>query len=562
MDRRWQRDERPPVHYGCHEFRDDCEQVITNRAHRKLAELYHAHLAFCGDCQRFHHRLESVYRRPPRIPRVEGFAKEREFQDILGRVRAQETARAEPLGKPIERFLGSVGVGGSLSVGALTAAAAILIASLLIPSFGGRLFGEPDPAQVELGDGHTRDDFRDDVHIPDRRSLGHQAQAFGRVVGGDGALFDDQDRPIAGDSLTVGTRIETGEHALQVAMVGRMVANFEPDTIASWHTATPALVELGLVSGTLAIRYDRRPEDPVLQVRTPSAIVRVVGTVFTVTVDARGTSVSVLRGRVEVVDPTGGRWLGEVEAGHHFDVTDSTYRDVGRRQVAAALPLTEQTELVVTVGDDGELTFEEPEPTAQVPLEWTVPGLSNDPDQRTVDRIFDPDSRSVALDSSARRRTARRDRRRPEPTIDTSLLAELDDAEAERRAKIAGELELCRTYYDDSKTRFRAARCLSDFMKRRHKEPEAVEGLLLLGTLRMDFAHDYQSATRNIEEFLRRAPEHPKAELARYKLVLAAIDAGYIDKAIGQARAYLHDYPDGQYVGRILQRFPELKSEL
>jgi outer membrane protein assembly factor BamD (BamD/ComL family) len=93
-------------------------------------------------------------------------------------------------------------------------------------------------------------------------------------------------------------------------------------------------------------------------------------------------------------------------------------------------------------------------------------------------------------------------------------------------------------------------------------EPEAVEGLLMLGTLRMDFGHDYQSATRNFEEFLRRAPNHPKAELARYKLVLAAIEAGYIDRAIQRSRAYLHQHPDGQFVGRVLQRFPELKSEL
>ena len=91
---------------------------------------------------------------------------------------------------------------------------------------------------------------------------------------------------------------------------------------------------------------------------------------------------------------------------------------------------------------------------------------------------------------------------------------------------------------------------------------DAVEGLLLLGTLRMDFAHDYQSATRNFEQFLRRAPQHPKAELARYKLVLATIDAGYIDSGRKYARTYLRYYPDGQYVGRILQRFPELKSAL
>jgi outer membrane protein assembly factor BamD (BamD/ComL family) len=99
-------------------------------------------------------------------------------------------------------------------------------------------------------------------------------------------------------------------------------------------------------------------------------------------------------------------------------------------------------------------------------------------------------------------------------------------------------------------------------MKKFGDQPEAVEGLLLLGSLRMDFAHDYQSAARNFEEFLRRAPQHPKAELARYMLMLAAIEAGYIDDALQRGRTYLRHYPDGQYVGRILQRFPELKSEI
>ncbi|HVI02556.1 MAG TPA: tetratricopeptide repeat protein, partial [Enhygromyxa sp.] len=132
----------------------------------------------------------------------------------------------------------------------------------------------------------------------------------------------------------------------------------------------------------------------------------------------------------------------------------------------------------------------------------------------------------------------------------------------ERKVAVESRLERCRALQDEPETRFRAARCLGDFMRDFGDQPEAVEGLLMLGTLRMDFAHDYQSATRNFEEFLRRAPKHPKAELARYKLVLAAIEAGYIDHAIQRARAYLHQYPDGEYVGRVLQRFPELKSEL
>ena len=94
------------------------------------------------------------------------------------------------------------------------------------------------------------------------------------------------------------------------------------------------------------------------------------------------------------------------------------------------------------------------------------------------------------------------------------------------------------------------------------EEPGVVEALLLIGILRMDFAHDYQAANLHFEEFLRRAPDHPKAELAHYKRWLASTESGQIPRALERGKAYLKRYPHGQYVGRILARYPELKDEL
>jgi hypothetical protein len=304
--------------------------------------------------------------------------------------------------------------------------------------------------------------------------------------------------------------------------------------------------------------------------------VRVRGTVFTVAVDAHGgTTVSVLRGKVEVLDPENGRSLAEVEAGFRYDVAAASYRDVGRREVAAALPVSEHGELQDTISEDGELTFDDHSGVlGQIPATWTVPGLSDDPAQRTLDRVLDPDPAHETSPSHAIAeppRAASRVTAKP-----TGAAVAGDDGEAatlelidrqlrrerERKSVVEGRLERCRELQAEPETRFRAARCLGDFMKEFGDQPEAVEGLLLLGTLRMDFAHDYQSAARNFEEFLRRAPQHPKAELARYMLMLAAIEAGYIDDALQRGRTYLRHYPDGQYVGRVLQRFPELKSEI
>jgi hypothetical protein len=573
--------ESRPVHYGCHEFRDDSERMIQGRAHPELERLYCAHLACCTDCQRYHHRLEAMYRRSRKLAPLDSFARDREFAAILVRVRDGGGGVGGGAGRDAGSGAGRRSI-APLGVAVLAFAAAILAFALIIPDFGARLFRPPAVAELDLRhDAPIHDgDYGDDVRIPMRRGLGHQAQGFARVIGmsvGDGPeqrdqleLRDAEGRPTTGDSLTVGTRISTGEAAVQVAFVGRVVANFQPHTVARWNSASATLVEIGLISGMVAVRYDRRLGDPILQVRTPSALVRVLGTVFTVAVDAHGgTTVSVLRGKVEVLDPENGRSLAEVEAGFRYDVAAASYRDVGRREVAAALPVSEHGELRVTISEDGELTFDEHGGVlGQIPPTWTVPGLSDDPAQRTIDRVLDPDPE---LETSPSRPSAvppRVSGRESEKSVDDGEAATLElidrqlRRERQRKSVVEGRLERCRELQAEPETRFRAARCLGDFMKEFGDQPEAVEGLLLLGTLRMDFAHDYQSAARNFEEFLRRAPQHPKAELARYMLMLAAIEAGYIDDALQRGRTYLRHYPDGQYVGRILQRFPELKSEI
>jgi hypothetical protein len=553
------------VHYGCQEFREDGERIIQGRGHPQLEQLHQAHLTACADCQRYHHWLEALYRKPRKIAPLDSFARDREFAAILARKRGSSAGASTGVGTG--RLVATGGVG------LLSAIAAILILALVIPSFGARLFGPPAVAEFELRPEVGYISYGE-AQIPVRSKLGHQAQTFGRVIGGRASLTDADGRVTPGDSLTVGTTVVTGAEPVQVAFVGRLIANFQPETIARWHSASAGLLEIGLLSGSLAVRYDRSLGDPILQVRTPSVLVRVVGTVFTVTVDELGqTTVSVLRGKVDVLDLRSGHSLATVEAGFRYDSSDSSYRELGRREVAAALPLLEQSELLVSISKDGELTFEEStrEP-GQIPTSWTVPGLSDDPAERTITRVLDPDAAaplqparerapSAALVSASEPESGRR-RRSDGEEATRRLINSHARAERERKAAVENQLERCRELQDEPETRFRAARCLGDFMHDYGDQPEAVEGLLMLGTLRMDFAHDYQSATRNFEEFLRRAPKHSKAELARYKLVLAAIEAGYIDHAVQRARAYLRQYPDGEYVGRVLQRFPELKSEI
>lgn len=559
-------DEARPAHYGCHEFREDGERVVAGRAHPELVGLYETHRLHCLVCDRHHQRLAAVYR-PPRLPLGPNeHTRQREFSNILSRTRElQDQVRGEPWR----------GRASGAGIALLATTAAALALTLLMPKLGERLFRLPVGEQIELteADPHASQ-FHPRVLIPERSMIEHRAQSFGRIVGGVALLIDDEGRDASSESFTVGTAIEAADEPVQIALLGRLLANLMPGTHAEWRTASPELVEFELLRGTLAVRYERHPEDPILQVRTPSALVRVVGTVFTVSVDEQGwSSIAVLRGEVEVMHPGDNRLLAQVGAGHRYNLRDGSSSPLGRDEVAAALPVSDEEPIesiepvFVALEQGGDLA----QWIGQVPASWTVPGLSDDPRYRTLDHMIDPQAELASTTRpQPRRRTTTEpatprtfvfDRPTPWPVApegyDRAALAE-----RERKAGVERALERCRLLYTDVDTRFRAARCLNDFMRKHGNQPEAAEGLLMFGVLRMDFAHDYQSASRNFEEFLRRAPDHPQAELARYKLVLVAIESGTIDVALTRARAYLRRYPDGQHLGRILQRFPELKDEL
>jgi tetratricopeptide (TPR) repeat protein len=136
------------------------------------------------------------------------------------------------------------------------------------------------------------------------------------------------------------------------------------------------------------------------------------------------------------------------------------------------------------------------------------------------------------------------------------------EVEQSRKSEVAAALEACRSLYASPETRFRAAACLTKFQSEFGDEPGAEEGLLLIGILRMDFAQDHQAAIRYFERFLKRSPEGPLAELAHYRIFLAATERGIVSDALRKGREYLERYPEGRYVGRVIQRFPELKRAL
>ncbi|RMG95832.1 MAG: hypothetical protein D6705_12745 [Deltaproteobacteria bacterium] len=520
-----------PTRYGCHECREDAESVMAGRATYEVRTQYETHLRRCRDCRRVHRLLLEIYEDPFQdLPEPTPAQHARTFRRILEHTDAHQVVRRRPwqVWHPLPAGL----------------AAATVAAAMTLFLWQGSDTPTDDAGGIEVAlseDAAGNDD--------DSGGIDHPAQSFARRLAGSASVEIPNAEASTGTIYPVGSRFRVPLHdSLQLTLAGKVVANFTRGTEATWSEASSQVIRVRLDRGLIAMRYDRKPADPVLEIVTPAAVVRVVGTVFTVQVDyEKNTTVSVLRGEVEVLDAERADVLAEVRAGYRYDHRAGTFSDVGRAEVAAALPIS---------GDEDALAM------GTVPVGWVVPGLSEDPSARQLSAVpkAEPDLAPTVLDIA---RTAS-PRRRSAPEDDgAELLAELmEDAARSRRAEIRRTLDGCREYYADPDERYRAAACLARFLKRYGTSPLAVEGYLLVGMLRMDYALDFDAADIAFEEFLRRAPDHPRAELARYRLWLSAVEDGRISQALERGRAYLRRYPNGRYVGRILQRFPELKASL
>ncbi len=542
-----------PKRYSCHECREDAELVMSDRASQAVRGLYDAHLRECRDCRKMHRLLYALYEGPVVPPPPTGLAEEKEFHAALRRTREE---LPEPWYHKWSLRAGVTAMAG--------AAAALTVA----------LF-QPTPSHDPVAGDPTGPAPR--VAVADPAAPGgidHPAQSYGRVLGGNAAVSTPSEAEAQAntDTFPVGTRFKVrDDDALQVGMVGKIVANFTPGSDVEWSQATPSLLELQVHRGIAAVRYDRRPSDPILYVRTPTAVVRVIGTVFTVEVDEKSdTIVSVLRGQVDVLHPETNSLRAEVESGDRYEVATSSHGNVGLTEVAAALPLSNEVD-----GQSADFTDALALADGHIPRSWHVPGLSDDPAERTLARIPAPTAEPTTFEVPVTSKRPSPASEVPPPYVPEEpadlrvddeagdLIERLvKDVQVTRGKELRATLDGCRDLYSSQRTRYRAARCLSDFISQYGNEPAAVEGYLLVGILRMDYALDYRAADNAFEEFLRRAPKnHPSAEVAMYRLWLSATEDGRISEALNRGRRYLKRFPDGKYVGKILQRFDELKAD-
>lgn len=546
--------------YGCLECQEDAELALGDRLHPNAEVQYLTHLRSCSRCRRRHNLLEAVYRGPdPAASGIGVSASDREFSAILRRVPGEQP---QPWHQRAAQTSGVV---------VLAAAAVALAIPLALPDRDARTADEARAGVSAALAPPADEPAPADAVEPEPVFAPHKARVdYGRVVAGSGLLSARGDGPpVLTDTFTVGTRFAVDPaQSLQVGFLGRILANFEPGTDIEWTVASPTTFDLALERGVIAVRYEREPGDPVLNIHTPSALVRVVGTVFTVEVDAEGhTDVAVLRGKVEVRSPEDHAVVAEVQAGYRFDLERGTYADVGRHDVRVAMPLSAESPQLAARLSAGARHDDEPSADGTVPASWVVPGLSDEPAMRRLEYVMARGS-ITALTLMHEPPTIVRPLRAaladaPAKDDGQSLVDKLvDDTGASRRQQSLAALARCKSLYESPHTRYLSARCFTDFMAEHGDDADVVEGHLLIGILRMDYANDYPAAKLAFERFLERAPSHPDAELARYRLWLANTEHGVIQDAIDCGREYLHRYPTGKYAGKILQRFPKLVSEL
>jgi len=526
---------RPPSRYGCVERREDAEAVLGERLPAAAEERYFDHIRSCSPCWRAHRLLQEIYTEPEVPAGRSSSSLDREFVGILRGL--SEAKEHDTWGGRASRL------GASVAITTLITTACVL-ALMLLPGPSGDLFALA-PSRIAF-------DTPDTVY----GGFDHPARVYGRIVGGHGRALATDGEPLDDHIFPASTRLQTdASESMQLQLVGKILGNIGPASQLTWRSAGAAEVDLSLERGLVAFRYDRLPGDPILNVQTPTATVRIRGTVFTVEVDDAGqTAVSVLRGRVEVLDVSATRVIADVRAGYRFDVARHSFADVGRSEVQVALPLSQ------VPGVDGEdLTG------GRIPSTWTVPGLPNKPKYRTLDNLIELTNKPRRRAQSARvASTDRSAKTSLAPNDDGQTLLEdlLLDAENRRAEAIRSSLARCKELYLSPESRYRSSQCLNTFMDEHGSDALAAEGHLLIGIQRMDYAGDHQAAKAEFRKFLERAPDHPEAELARYRLWLAATEHGDIREAKRLGRDYLRHHPRGRYVGQVIKRFRSLADEL
>lgn len=531
---------------------------MGNRATAEVRRLYDQHLRGCRDCRQMNRLLHAVYEGPVVPPAPHGVAEEKEFHAVLRRMRDEKPAPW------YHTFTLRAGI-GALAVSAT--ALALSLAGITPASLG--FTSDPNTSAqdgVAMADGSgTGGAFNGDTG--EGSSIRHAAQAYGRVVAGSAVMVDTDGDASRSNTFGVGTTFEVDDNdSLQIGLLGKMVANATPGSKVKWVKGTASLVELQLDEGMIAVRYDREASDPILQIRTPSAVVRVVGTVFTVQVEeGEGSAVSVLRGQVEVIDPASNQTVAEVESGDRYDVAKGKWEPVGLTEVQSALPISKDAA-------SGSLE-------SRVPTSWHVPGLPTDPKHRTLTNVperargvVEEPIRVVGTGGDERPRVAaaappaplpvKPPARKVENDGDDIIADLMEGAATARRKELLAALANCRDLYSANETRYLAATCIGKFLKEYDDHPLAAEAYLLRGMLRMDYALDYKTAEMDLKTYLRRAPNGRQVEKAHYRLWLAATEDGRISVALKRARSYLDAYPQGRFVGKIIQRFPELKNSL
>jgi len=132
-------------------------------------------------------------------------------------------------------------------------------------------------------------------------------RAAGRVLLTSGEVSVTAASDLGAGELGLGGRIATGAGTAIAALEGGVLIHLDADTSVKIARSEPAASELRLEKGALFISVDPNVKGRTFSVLAGDSAVRVTGTIFSVSHGTPDASVSVFRGSVVVVGPSGER---------------------------------------------------------------------------------------------------------------------------------------------------------------------------------------------------------------------------------------------------------------
>ncbi|MFO8070495.1 MAG: FecR domain-containing protein [Polyangia bacterium] len=515
----------------------------------ELAEALREHLAGCPRCKAIGELFEAVSEKdgdPGPLGRLDEIAERRFVDGALDLLDRGETAQSD------EGARGRMRRRLRLSVAAAALVAAGVAVSVFLV-FQGNEDGAPlsDPAFV--------------------RQLGGELLLISDQVTLDGA------EARIGDSLAAGKELRVRDGRALVRLDGEIVISVGDRSQLKIRRLDERRMVCELVEGEVAISATPGRAGPPLEIEAPGGVVRVTGTVLAVSARSGGTTVAVVRGRVEVEDCGlgGKRSLGSLS---RVELGGGEIEPCGVAESAAILARTAAAELVSARGaaiveltslPAGVDVHLDGAPLGKTPLTAGVkPGHRKLELVSAGDGAAADDSRAVTeiVDLYPGQTLSRTFDLSPEAVAfkgEDTARESAGGAGAKRETDGPGPVELlerAQRLRERGEHR-RAARALRELLRRFPDSGEASSSLVSLGRMELDLLGDPASALGRFERYLERYPHGPLALEALWSKARALRLQRRVDAERRALERFVARFPGALQAERARERLDASRSQ-